>query len=1028
MTTALTFGGWLKRRRSGLGLTQKELAHRAGYAAVTLRKVEADELRPSRQMAQKLAEALELEPEERGQFVRFARDEAHWDTLTLPGNPKTPVPAMEGQPAAEPARTGVPVQPYAGAVGAIAFASNAPDRSTPKHNLPAPATPLIGREQELAELAHLLANPGVRLVTILAAGGMGKTHLAIAAARQQLQRFAHGVCWVGLAPLLDAQELVLAIAAALGLQLDGERTPVQQVGDYLRARRLLLVLDNFEHLLDGAPLLGELLAAAPQLSILVTSRERLKLSSELVLLLDGLPFPTNQDENAFDYPAVQMFLLHAHRLRPHHQPDKLDVQGILEICCLVDGMPLGILLAAAWSGVIAPSEIAAEIARDMGFLQADMQDIPARQRNLHALFLHTWGRLGAAERDVFMRLSVFRGGASVDAAMQVTGATLGVLRDLIDKALLWRLPGGRYAVHELLRQFAAEQLAAAVQDTQQDAHRQHSRYYLNLLVAQEQQLQSQQQRKAVDAVRAEFENIAVAWRWAVQQHEIDLLAPAAQGLFLFCDVQGDFRHGGILFEHARMELESDARRQGHRDPGSRALLGQICTRLGVCEVMASHYTRGVQLLRKGLSITTNDSERALALVYQGLAAGEQGDFSLSRSLLYESLELSRRYDEFVVMVRALHFLELGAISAEAHSFSVESLALARRSGRPDLIAGELNQMGWHKWCLGDYAGADACWQEGLALCRQLDFRVEEAWALDCLGFAAWGRGDLIAAESLIREALAIDMDAGRVIQISMCMADLSLVLTDMGRLEEAIALAQQTIDLTRTVNCQMFLILSLNYLGGALLAAGDYIKARLALTEALQRGWEHQFPHFFLLSFYYFADLLERESHTVAEADAWGRRRLALASLYCVCTHPGTWQVVRDKATVLLAQIKAELPAVMVAAVQHECASRTVVELVGMMLMENPAAEKAQPAAALLVRPDSKTRSNQADQALVETLSERELEILRLLAQGYTNQQIADALTVVVGTVKTHIHHIFGKLGVSNRVQAVARARELNLL
>ena len=470
MTAPLTFGSWLKRRRQGLGFTQKELARQVGYAPVTLRKVEADELRASGQMAKKLAEALELTAEEQAQFVHYARDEAHWDDLTLPSRAALPVTA---------------------AASIVQQPDNAAQPDKLRHNLPALTTALIGREEELAELAQLLADPATRLLTILSAGGMGKTSLAISAAAQQIEQFPDGVCWVPLAPLTNAKDLVLAIAAALGLQLQGESTPEQQVGDYLCAKHLLLVLDNFEHLLVGTPLVGELLAGASQLAILVTSRQRLNLSSETVIFLDGLRFPADAASDPLEYPAMQLFLLHARRVHPHYQPDASDVAGMVEICRLVHGMPLGILLAAAWSRAIAPAAIAAEIGRDLSFLQTDMQDIPVRQRNLRAVFLHTWNRLSIAERQVFMRLSVFRGGATVAATRQVTSAALGVLAVLIDHALLRRLPNGRIEIHELLRQFAAEQLAAATNEGGLEmAQQQHSRYYLSLLAAQEKVLAS----------------------------------------------------------------------------------------------------------------------------------------------------------------------------------------------------------------------------------------------------------------------------------------------------------------------------------------------------------------------------------------------------------------------------------------------------------------------------------------------------------------------------------------------------------
>ena len=698
MQAALTFGGWVKRRRMGLGLTQKELAREVGYALVTLRKVEADELRPSGQMARKLAEGLQLAPEEQAQFVRFARDEAHWDDITLSGHvAPPPMPRAHLQEQVASALDGAPEPPALASI-----ADERPrvtlDRLRPKHNLPAQTTLLIGRAEELAELAQLLADPGTRLVTILSAGGMGKSHLAVAAALQQVERFADGVCWVPLAPLTDAKELVLAIAAALGLQLQGERSPDQQVGDFLHAKRLLLVLDNFEHLLEGAPLVGELLTRAPQLSILVTSRQRLKLSSETVLFLDGLRFPAGQSGDALGYPAVQLFLLHARRVRPRYQPDESDIAGMVTVCRLVHGMPLGILLAAAWSGVISPAEIAAEIERDLSFLQADMPDIPARQRNLRAVFLHTWTRLSTAERQVFMRLSVFRGGATAEAAQGVTGATVDMLAGLIDKALLRRLPNGRYEIHELLRQFAAEQLAgdgAADEGGQREAQWQHSRYYLTLLGEQEQWLQGPQQRAALDIIRADFENISAAWRWTVQAREFALLAPAIHPLFLYCEVRGNVRDGMILFAAAATELGAELAESSGDEPPLPALWGQVSVRLGACEVMLGNYGRGEQLLQDGLPHLAQDWERAFTLLFLGQASGERNDLPLAHTRLHDSLALSRQHNDVAGTASALQRLIFGRSEdyAETCRLGSESLALWRKVGRPDRIASAAEQFG-----------------------------------------------------------------------------------------------------------------------------------------------------------------------------------------------------------------------------------------------------------------------------------------------------------------------------------------------
>jgi DNA-binding CsgD family transcriptional regulator/tetratricopeptide (TPR) repeat protein len=625
-----------------------------------------------------------------------------------------------------------------------------------------------------------------------------------------------------------------------------------------------------------------------------------------------------------------------------------------------------------------------------------------------------------------MRLSVFRGGATAEAAQHVAGATIDTLGRLIDKALLRRLPNGRYEIHELLRQFAAEQLSGpAGEGERNDAQRQHSDYYLNLLAGQEQRLQSLEQRAALDMIHLDYENINAAWRHAVQQHAFARLGPAVHPLFLYCDVRGTLRAGIILFATAAAELGTAAS-AGDRHT-LQVLWGRLIVRLGACEVLLGNYRRGEQLLLDGLPHIAEDWERAFTLMYLGQAASEVGELALARTRLDDSAAISRQCNHFALMAQAMQVLEIGRPVAEAQRLAAESLALARKAQRPDLIATRLNQLGWHSWCLGDYAHADACWQEGIILCDQLGLRGENAWPLDCLGFAAWCRGNMVSAEHNIEEALAIYTEVGRQAHVGMCMAELALVLASTDRIQEAVGLARQAVAITRHIDGQMMLIVSLDYLGAVLLAAGELEEARETLIEAIRRAWGHQFLFSLMIAFYYFAELLVLESQHAGPEDEQ-RKHLALALLDCTRREEGTWQAFRDMAAVLQAQIAGALPSPLPAGAQQGFTGRSVGELVSRVLGEQSQGTPMQPAPVLSRGSGNPRRGERSSVPLAEPLSEREIEVLGLLAQGLTNQQIADALTVVLGTVKAHNHHIFGKLGVSNRVQALARARELKLI
>jgi predicted ATPase len=315
----------------------------------------------------------------------------------------------------------------------------------------------VGRAEELAEIARLLADPNCRLLTLLGPGGIGKTRLAIEAARQiQLRDGSH---FVPLQPLTSPDFIVPAIVAALGLQFTQGSDPREQLLDYLCPRSILLVLDNFEHLLRGLQLLPDILAAAPDIRLLVTSRERLSLREEWVLDVGGLRYPTNETDNHIDeFDAVQLFVQQARHAKADFTPTEALKPTIVRICRLLGGMPLGIELAASWLRALTCEAIAEEISRSLDILETSMHNVEPRHHTMRAAFKPTWQRLSEEERIAFTGLSVFRGGFTREAAQQVAGASLVTLTTLIDKSLLRINANGRYDMHELLRQYAADKL------------------------------------------------------------------------------------------------------------------------------------------------------------------------------------------------------------------------------------------------------------------------------------------------------------------------------------------------------------------------------------------------------------------------------------------------------------------------------------------------------------------------------------------------------------------------------------------
>ena len=360
--------------------------------------------------------------------------------------------------------------------------------SAQPNNLPLQPTPFIGRSGELAALNKLIADPDIRLVTIVGPGGMGKTRLALVVAEDVLTRgqFKHGVYFINLAPLSEVSHIVPAVADALNFPLQGGdgRSPQQQLIDYLRQKEMLLLFDNFEHLLDGVEFVANILQLASNVQILVTSRERLHLRTEQVYPIEGLEFPDwETPEDAETYTAVQLFLQSARRNQPDFAlQDKDDLTYLARICRTVAGMPLALELAASWVDMLPLSEIADELQQGLDFLETDMRDMPERHRSIRAAIDYSWQKLDEKERDIFAKLSVFRGDFTREAAKALADANLRQLARLVSKSLLQGGGGkdGRYQIHELLRQYGAEKLEDSGEETA--VRERHSYYYCQFLL------------------------------------------------------------------------------------------------------------------------------------------------------------------------------------------------------------------------------------------------------------------------------------------------------------------------------------------------------------------------------------------------------------------------------------------------------------------------------------------------------------------------------------------------------------------
>jgi predicted ATPase/DNA-binding XRE family transcriptional regulator len=770
MEEVYSFGYWVLRRRKALDLTRARLAQRVSCSPETIKKIERDERRPSRQVAELLAEALAVPGGEREPFLRAARGEFPVDRLPTVSGPLAPL--------------------------------------APPRNLPPQATAFVGREAELAALDAHLADPAIRLITILGPGGMGKTRLALAAAEASWRApdysFPHGVYFVSLAPLSAPDQLLPAIAEALNFRFYPGGEPRQQLIDYLRHKRLLLLLDNFEHLKAGAGLVSDLLAAAPGLKALVTSRERLNLWAEQLFPISGLSLPddevggVNARGDGAASGAVRLFEQNARSVRPGFALTPRNQPYVIEICRLVGGAPLGIVLAAGWLSALSAEEVAAEIGRDLDFLAVEMADVPERQRSLRAAFNHSWRLLTESERAVFRRLSVFRGGFDRAAAEAVVAAAPRDLQALVNKSLLVRT-GRRYDVHELLRQFAAEKLAESP-DEEAATRERHSAHYGAFLRDLTEDWHSVHQLEALAAVTREADNVRPALQWALAQEAWQRLREAIEGWARYLEWQGRGAEG-VSF------CRAIAAKAGALDKGGTALSPK-CLRLW-----------------------------SVARAWMSLFALQMDDFQLASGSIAQSLALLERPElagQDVRRERAFAHLvwNYGPEESEWRRHAEQSLALYQDLGEQWAIAECLQELAYVDWWVDGrlMAGYEKL-QWAYEIQRNIGDLRAQVRSLHDLALVHKDLGHLDETERLQREVIRLSLELGARPFLPVRHTNLAFTLCWQGQYEEAIhhaeagwAIAQ---DLGQDHDGMVHLAIGYN-----LMHAGHYGPARDQLAAA----------------------------------------------------------------------------------------------------------------------------------------------------------------------------------------------------
>ncbi len=745
MNETYSFGEWIKKRRERLRLTQREVANSVFCSVPMIKKIEADERRPSAELAELLAVTLQLPRSDQEIFIEVARGERPVDFLEQAQK-----------------RAAIPQLPF-----------HAP---TP---LPKPVTPFIGRANELTEIGERLAHPNCRLLTLVGPGGIGKTRLALATAQAFQSAFSEGMAFVSLTAITDTNSLADVLARNLRLALQG--LPAEQLLNYLHRRNMLRILDNCEQLQGDLNWLSELLAYAPGVKVLATSRQRLHLTEEW---LYGVPELAQ---------AVELFVETAQRIIQNFDVER-ERNAIIHICQLVERLPLAIELAASWTPLMPCAQIADHIQRDITILASEHRNIPERHRSIQALFDHSWNLLPNAQQKVLIGLSLFQGGWQAEQALHIADADLHLLRQLVDKSLVHVGENGRYDLHELTRHYLSSKRVESGRES--ESRQRHFDAYLALAALLDTQQYGPQGMEAFARFDQEQDNFRAALAWSFESAQPQMTLRLLYHLWFY-----RFRRG-YSSEGERWTTRAIAQAE---------------------EVESAHL--------------------CLAFTWAFTFTFSQGRYGEAMPYLARLVPMARRLEDAEALVMALISDSWTSTQAEQALHQLdEAIAIIQETKTlHHLLPMFLYTAGIWEERSGRYTGAREHYQRSLDLYRQMGAVELIADPLGLLGQLALQEGHLQEAYDLTVESIEIT----RAVDKQVSFGDrgglrLGLIQLYLGEIDAAEQIVQDALRLLEEVTHDMraqleaFAYLSeIALVRGEITVAANYLQASLNICRTL---------------------------------------------------------------------------------------------------------------------------------------------------------------------------------------------------